>query len=73
MSKNLMFILIARMHIRLNKVIEKNGFNLQSIEVLHYSRRLDRVLTHYNRKAGKSCQGLEGETVQESDEFYFLA
>lgn len=67
MSKKLMFLLIARMHIRLNQVIEKNGYNLQSKEVLHYSRRLDRVLTHYNKVMGYSTDSL----LQESFEDYF--
>jgi len=50
MSKELMYSLIARMHIRLNKIIEINNFDLQSHPVQHYSRRLDRVLTFYNKK-----------------------
>ncbi|HOV25896.1 MAG TPA: Spo0E family sporulation regulatory protein-aspartic acid phosphatase [Pseudobacteroides sp.] len=38
------------MHIRLNKLIEINNFDLQSHPVQQYSRRLDRVLTFYNKK-----------------------
>ncbi len=49
MSKQLMCVLIAKMHIRLNKLIESSNYNLQSRDVQHYSRRLDKVLTHYGK------------------------
>ncbi|MCX8130853.1 MAG: TetR family transcriptional regulator [Clostridia bacterium] len=49
MSKELMYVLIANMHIKLNKIIECNNFNLLNNDVQHYSRRLDRVLSRYNK------------------------
>ncbi len=49
MSKQLMCIVIAKMHIRLNKLIESSNYNLQSNAVQHYSRRLDKVLTHFSK------------------------
>ncbi len=54
MSKELMCVLIAKMHIRLNELIEKSNYNLQSYGVQHYSRRLDKVLTHYGKVTEKS-------------------
>ncbi|MCX7922119.1 MAG: Spo0E family sporulation regulatory protein-aspartic acid phosphatase [Clostridia bacterium] len=49
MSKELMYVLITKMHIKLNKVIENNNFDLLNDEVQIYSRRLDRVLSRYNK------------------------
>ncbi len=49
MSRELMYILIAKMHIKLNKLIEASNYNLQDEEVQRYSRRLDKVLIRYNR------------------------
>ena len=49
MSKELMAVLITKMHIRLNRLIEECNFNLLNKDVLSYSRRLDKVLTHYNK------------------------
>lgn len=54
MSKDLMCIIIAKMHIRLNQLIVNSNYNLQSNEVQHYSRRLDKVLTHYGKVTKKS-------------------
>lgn len=53
MSKDLMCILIAKMYIRLNQLIETHEFNLQNEEVQRYSRRLDRALLHYSNLAKK--------------------
>lgn len=49
MSNELMYYLITKMHLKLNRLIEIKGFNLLDEEVQHYSRRLDRVLDHYNK------------------------
>ncbi|RXE58007.1 Spo0E family sporulation regulatory protein-aspartic acid phosphatase [Acetivibrio mesophilus] len=49
MSKELMYIIITKMHLRLNDLIEKNDFNLLNEKVLHYSQRLDKVLSLYDR------------------------
>lgn len=49
MSKELMYALITKMHVRLNVLIENSSYNLLSTEVLHYSKRLDKVLTRYNK------------------------
>ncbi|NLD46860.1 MAG: Spo0E family sporulation regulatory protein-aspartic acid phosphatase [Clostridiaceae bacterium] len=49
MSKDLMYCLITKMHFRLNQIIESNDFDLLNENVQQYSRRLDRVLTYYNR------------------------
>ncbi len=49
MSNELMYYLITGMHLKLNRLIEIKGFNLLDEEVQHYSRRLDRVLDHYNK------------------------
>ncbi|HEX3029171.1 MAG TPA: Spo0E family sporulation regulatory protein-aspartic acid phosphatase [Clostridia bacterium] len=49
MSKELMYTLITKMHVKLNSLIETNNYNLLSPTVQTYSRRLDKVLTRYNR------------------------
>jgi len=49
MSKELMYILITKMHLRLNALIEKNNYDLLNEEVLQYSQRLDKILSLYNR------------------------
>ena len=49
MSKELMYVLITKMHIKLNQMIENNNFDLLDETVQHYSRRLDKVLYHYNK------------------------
>ncbi len=49
MSKKLIHILITRMHVKLNKLIEEKNFDLQNYDVQNYSRRLDRALVRYNR------------------------
>lgn len=53
MSKDLVCILIAKMYIRLNQLIEKHDFNLQNEDVQKYSRRLDRALLHYSNLVKK--------------------
>ena len=54
MSKKFMYIIITKMHCRLNTLIEKNNFNLMAEEVQEYSRRLDRVLAYYNKVKKKN-------------------
>ena len=54
MSKDFAYIIIAKMHIKLNKLIEDNDFDLLCHEVQHYSRRLDKVLVSYNKKLAKN-------------------
>ncbi len=49
MSKELLQVLIEKMHSKLNKLIEDKDFNLLDDNVQRYSRRLDRVLLRYNR------------------------
>ncbi len=49
MSKELMYILITKMHFKLNSLIESNNYNLLSPSVQTYSRRLDKVLIRYNK------------------------
>lgn len=49
MSKELMYIVITKMHLRLNDLIEKNDFDLLNEEVLRYSQRLDRILSIYSK------------------------
>lgn len=49
MSRKLLSSLISKMYLRLSKIIEENKYDLLSSEVLKYSRRLDRVLHHYNK------------------------
>lgn len=49
MSKELMYILITKMHLRLNQLIEEKNYNLLDEEVLHYSQRLDKVLSRFNK------------------------
>ncbi len=53
MSKELMYILITKMHVRLNDLIEKNNYDLLNEEVLHYSQRLDKILSLYNKVVEK--------------------
>ncbi|NMB33299.1 MAG: Spo0E family sporulation regulatory protein-aspartic acid phosphatase [Clostridium sp.] len=49
MSKKLVLFAITKMHIRLNKIIEENDYNLLCEEVLNYSQRLDKVISYYNK------------------------
>jgi len=56
MSNESMYSLITKMHLRLNKLIESKEFDLLDEEVLHYSRRLDKVLDRYNRFYQKDKQ-----------------
>jgi|LSQX01.3.fsa_nt_gb hypothetical protein len=49
MSKDLMYCLITKMHIRLNRLIESRNYDLLNEDVQHYSRRLDKVLSRYNK------------------------
>ncbi|OPZ90902.1 MAG: hypothetical protein BWY74_02157 [Firmicutes bacterium ADurb.Bin419] len=56
MSNQLMYYLITGMHLKLNRLIEIKGFNLLDEDVQHYSRRLDRVLDHYNKISYKDKQ-----------------
>ncbi|TYQ14717.1 UNVERIFIED_CONTAM: hypothetical protein Cloal_1082 [Acetivibrio alkalicellulosi] len=54
MSTELMFTLITKMHLKLNKLIEENNYDLLNENVQHYSRRLDKVLCRFNKITGKS-------------------
>lgn len=54
MSKELMYVLIIRMTANLNNLIVAEDYNLMNSDVLHYSMRLDRVLTHYNKALEKN-------------------
>lgn len=56
MSKELMFILITKMHIKLNDLIETNNYDLLSEKVQHYSKRLDKVIAIYNKTITGSHQ-----------------
>jgi hypothetical protein len=56
MSKELMFILITKMHIKLNGLIETNDYDLLSEKVQHYSKRLDRVIALYSKAIKKNQQ-----------------
>ncbi|HOQ36653.1 MAG TPA: TetR family transcriptional regulator [Acetivibrio sp.] len=47
MSKDFLLVVITKMHIRLNELIEKNDFDLLCEEVQLYSRRLDKFLSYY--------------------------
>jgi len=47
MSKDFLMVVIAKMHIKLNELIEKNNFDLLCEEVQLYSRRLDKFLSYY--------------------------
>ncbi|HHX17289.1 MAG TPA: aspartyl-phosphate phosphatase Spo0E family protein [Clostridium sp.] len=62
MSKELMYVLITKMHLRLNQLIEQKNYDLLDKEVLHYSQRLDKVLSRFNKVVGQdsnfnSCEG----------------
>ena len=50
MSKDLMYTLIAKMHTKLNLLIESSNYNLLNSKVQAYSRILDRALIRYGRK-----------------------
>jgi hypothetical protein len=56
MSKELMFILITKMHIKLNDLIETNNYDLLSEKVQHYSKRLDKVIALYSKTMKKNQQ-----------------
>ena len=54
MSRDLMFVLIAKMHFRLNSVIARNNYDLQNKSVLDYSKRLDKVIARFNKSLSRS-------------------
>lgn len=56
MSKELMYILINKMHIKLNDLIETNNYDLLCEKVQRYSKRMDKVLTLYNKLVKKNYQ-----------------
>jgi hypothetical protein len=56
MSKELMYILITKMHIKLNDLIETSDYDLLCEKVQRYSKRLDRVLTIYNKPVRENCR-----------------
>ncbi|WP_010681343.1 Spo0E family sporulation regulatory protein-aspartic acid phosphatase [Acetivibrio cellulolyticus] len=56
MSNELMYYVITGMHLKLNRLIEIKSFDLLDEEVQHYSRRLDKVLDHYNKFSQKGKQ-----------------
>jgi hypothetical protein len=56
MSKKLMYILITKMHIKLNDLIETNNYDLLCEKVQRYSKRLDKVLTLYNKSVKENYQ-----------------
>ncbi|MDQ2087502.1 Spo0E family sporulation regulatory protein-aspartic acid phosphatase [Herbivorax sp. ANBcel31] len=49
MSNELMYVLITKMHLRLNQLIEQKNYDLLDKDVLHYSQRLDKVLSRFNK------------------------
>ncbi|MCX7749868.1 MAG: Spo0E family sporulation regulatory protein-aspartic acid phosphatase [Clostridia bacterium] len=46
-------MLINKMHLKLNSMIESSNYNLLNNEVQQYSRRLDRAIVRYNRITDK--------------------
>ncbi|HPC99812.1 MAG TPA: TetR family transcriptional regulator [Acetivibrio sp.] len=54
MSKDLLMVVITKMHIRLNELIEKNDYDLLCEEVQLYSRRLDKFLSYYYKADEKT-------------------
>jgi hypothetical protein len=56
MSSELTCILIAKMYIRLNRLIEKYNYDLQNEEVQRYSRRLDKVIARYSNAVRQEKQ-----------------
>ena len=61
MTKEMMYQIITKMHIRLNRIIEDCNYDLMRTEVQSYSRRLDKVISHYNRLFGESKYSLHHE------------
>ena len=49
MSSEIMYALITKMHIKLNKLIEKCNYDLLNNDVQRYSKRLDKVIVLYNK------------------------
>jgi len=70
MSSDLMYDLITKMNIKLNQLIVDNNYNLLCEEVQNYSRRLDKVLTHYNKVAGrKMCYSSQPVQLREMKKY----
>lgn len=49
MSRESMYLLISKMHTKLNWLIESSDYNLLNAKVQTYSRVLDRALVRYSR------------------------
>ncbi|MEN8906355.1 MAG: aspartyl-phosphate phosphatase Spo0E family protein, partial [Clostridiales bacterium] len=45
---------LSKMNERLNEIIKKNGYNLQTNEVIRYSQEIDRVIEVYVKVENKS-------------------
>ena len=65
MSQKLMYILISKMNIKLNDLIETNDYDLLCEKVQCYSKRLDRVLTLYNKS--RKTQEIQTFEILSSD------
>lgn len=63
MSKELAYKLIKNMHVKLNKLIEDNHFDLLNVQVQNYSQRLDKVLIRYNHILNKRTSKLYKHTT----------
>lgn len=57
MSKELMRILVAKMHVKLNNLVEECNYDLLNEKVQKYSRRMDKVLMRYNKATGSNFTG----------------
>lgn len=64
--------IICKMHEKLNKVIEKNDFDLLCDEVLKYSKRLDRIIAIYQKRKWKNIKRDNSEGVKEIEYLYLI-
>lgn len=53
MSRESMYVLISKMHSKLNQLIERSDYDLQDVRVQTYSRVLDRAIVRYSRIHGR--------------------
>ncbi len=68
MSRELVYVIITKMHIRLNWLIADNNFDLMSSSVQRYSKRLDRILTYYG-KTSRRISKKEPDAVKKTVEY----
>lgn len=64
--------IICRMHENLNRIIEKNDFDLLCDEVLKYSKKLDRIIAIYLSDKRRKRKNSSSDKIREIKCFYSI-